>query len=342
MERAGGAGLVIAKADVAQVQQLADVLVNLGQSHAAVARCDPCGGCFGRWRLAAANRERFATVMAPKVGGAWNLHALTREPPGFLRAVLLGCFAAGVSGPGELRGGERLSGWVGTLPHARALPALSINWGAWAQVGMAARPDRVEHLMRQGIMPFTPEQGVRLMERMLERDLVQCMGVAMDWGKILGSYTPPVLSRLSEEVLAGDGPTKKDNSVRKDILATEPEKRRGLVEGFLVEQIAQVLKCSPSKVDAHQPLNRLGIDSLMAVELKNRVEADLETSLPVTVLLQGPSLSAAGDAAARRAGRAGGRSPRRGRGWSRGPGGRTDGRGSRRPVARSGEGRREG
>ena len=44
-------------------------------------------------------------------------------------------------------------------------------------------------------------------------------------------------------------------------------------------------------MDAHQPLNRLGIDSLMAVELKNRVEADLETSVPVTALLQGPSLS---------------------------------------------------
>jgi phthiocerol/phenolphthiocerol synthesis type-I polyketide synthase C len=44
-------------------------------------------------------------------------------------------------------------------------------------------------------------------------------------------------------------------------------------------------------VDAHEPLNRLGIDSLMAVELKNRVEADLETTLPVTALLQGPSLS---------------------------------------------------
>ena len=63
------------------------------------------------------------------------------------------------------------------------------------------------------------------------------------------------------------------------------------MEGFLVEQIAQVLKCSPTRVDAHEPLNRLGIDSLMAVELKNRVEADLETNLPVTALLQGPSLS---------------------------------------------------
>jgi hypothetical protein len=70
------------------------------------------------------------------------------------------------------------------------------------------------------------------MERMLERDLVQCMGIAMDWGKLLGSYTPPLLSRLSEEVLAGDGPTKKDSSIRMDILGAEPEERRPLVEEF--------------------------------------------------------------------------------------------------------------
>jgi acyl carrier protein len=129
------------------------------------------------------------------------------------------------------------------------------------------------------------------MGRMLELDLAQCMGISMDWGTLLGSYAPPMLSRLSEEVMAGDGPTKKDSSVRKDILAAEPEERRSMVEAFLVEQIARVLKCSPTRVDTHEPLNRLGIDSLMAVELKNRVEADLETNLPVTALLQGPSLS---------------------------------------------------
>ena len=58
-----------------------------------------------------------------------------------------------------------------------------------------------------------------------------------------------------------------------------------------MEQIARVLRCSPSKIDVHQPLTKLGIDSLMAVELKNRVEIDLELTIPVTALLQGPSLA---------------------------------------------------
>ena len=290
--RADGVSVVVAKADVSDERQVAGVIEEIRRSMPPLRGVIHAAGILDDGVLLQLDEERFARVMAPKVGGAWNLHRLTVEDD--LDFFVLFSSAASVLGSPGQGNYVAANAFLDSLAHHRralGMPALAINWGAWTEVGLATRSDRVEHLMRQGIMPFTPEQGVRLMERMLERDLVQCMGVAMDWGKILGSYTPPVLSRLSEEVLAGDGPTKKDSSVRKDILATEPEKRRGLVEGFLVEQIAQVLKCSPSKVDAHQPLNRLGIDSLMAVELKNRVEADLETSLPVTVLLQGPSLS---------------------------------------------------
>jgi acyl carrier protein len=83
----------------------------------------------------------------------------------------------------------------------------------------------------------------------------------------------------------------KDGLTRDKLVAAAPEDRQGMIEAFLVEQIARVLRCSPSKIDVHQPLTRLGIDSLMAVELKNRVEVDLELTVPVTALLQGPSLS---------------------------------------------------
>jgi acyl transferase domain-containing protein/acyl carrier protein len=289
---AAGVRVVVAKADVSDERQVAGVIEEIRRSMPPLRGVVHAAGILDDGVLLQLDEERFARVMAPKVSGAWNLHQLTLEDD--LDSFVLFSSAASVLGsPGQ---GNYVAAntFLDALAHHRralGMPALAINWGAWTEVGLATRSDRVEHLTRQGIMPFTPEQGVRLMERMLERDLVQCMGVAMDWGKLLGSYTPPVLSKLSEEVLAGEDPTKKDSSVRKDILAAEPEERRPLVERFLVEQIAQVLKCSPTKVDTHQPLNRLGIDSLMAVELKNRVEADLETPVPVTALLQGPSLS---------------------------------------------------
>jgi phthiocerol/phenolphthiocerol synthesis type-I polyketide synthase C len=289
---AAGVRVVVAKADVSDERQVAGVIEEIRRSMPPLRGVVHAAGILDDGVLLQLDEERFARVMAPKVSGAWNLHRLTLEDD--LDSFVLFSSAASVLGSPGQGNYVAANAFLDALAHHRralGMPALAINWGAWTEVGLATRSDRVEHLTRQGIMPFTPEQGVRLMERMLERDLVQCMGVAMDWGKLLGSYTPPVLSKLSEEVLAGEDPTKKDSSVRKDILAAEPEERRPLVERFLVEQIAQVLKCSPAKVDAHQPLSRLGIDSLMAVELKNRVEADLETPVPVTALLQGPSLS---------------------------------------------------
>jgi acyl transferase domain-containing protein/acyl carrier protein len=287
---AEGVRVVVAKADVSDERQLAGVIEEARRSMPPLRGVFHAAGILDDGVLLQLDEERFARVMAPKVDGASNLHRLTLEDD--LDFFVLFSSAASVLGSPGQGNYVAANAFLDALAHHRralGMPALAINWGAWGEVGLATRSDRVEHLTRQGIMPFTPEQGVRLMGRMLELDLVQCMGIAMDWGKLLGSYTSPILLGLSEEVL--DGPTKKDSSVRKEILAAEPEERRSLVEGFLVEQIARVLKCSPSRVDTHEPLGRLGIDSLMAVELKNRVEANLETPLPVTALLQGPSLS---------------------------------------------------
>jgi NADPH:quinone reductase-like Zn-dependent oxidoreductase/acyl carrier protein len=289
---ADGVRVVVAKADVSDERQMAGVIEEVHRSMPPLRGVVHAAGILDDGVLLQLDEERFARVMAPKVSGAWNLHRLTLEDD--LDFFVLFSSAASVLGSPGQGNYVAANAFLDALAHHRralGMPALAINWGAWTEVGLATRSDRVEHLTRQGIMPFTPEQGLRLMERMLGRDFVQCMGIAMDWGKLLGSYLPPLLSRLSEEVLAGDGPVKKDSSVRKNILAAGPGERRPLVEGFLVEQIAQVLRCSPSRVDAHLPLNRLGIDSLMAVELKNRVEDDLGTSVPVTALLQGPSLS---------------------------------------------------
>jgi phthiocerol/phenolphthiocerol synthesis type-I polyketide synthase D len=150
-------------------------------------------------------------------------------------------------------------------------------------------------LTHQGVVPFTPKQGVELLERILLQDPVQVMALSMDWATLLSSYSPPLLSELAEEVAKRSGPAKskrtKGGLAREKLLAAEPRERPALMEAFLREQIAEVLRCSASKLDPHQPLNKLGIDSLMAVELKNRVEADLEMAIPVTALLQGPSLA---------------------------------------------------
>ena len=70
----------------------------------------------------------------------------------------------------------------------------------------------------------------------------------------------------------------------------QAEQRLQATGTYLGEQIAKVIGLSASKIDAHQQLNRLGIDSLMSVELKNRIASDLQVVVPVALFLQGMTL----------------------------------------------------
>jgi acyl carrier protein len=246
------------------------------------------------------NQERFETVMGPKAKGAWNLHRLTLDRPlDFF--VLFSSVASVLSSPGQ---GNYVAAnaFLDALAHHRraaGLPGVAINWGLWAEVGVAARPEITNRLVQQGILPFSPAQGMQLLERILQLHSPQAMAISADWGKLLGLIQLPILASLAAEVDQKGGPAKaqrsKDGLNSEKLLAAASEDRQRLVEAFLVEQIARVLRCSPSKIDVHQPLTKLGIDSLMAVELKNRVELDLGLTVPVTALLQGPSLAQLSD-----------------------------------------------
>jgi len=78
-------------------------------------------------------------------------------------------------------------------------------------------------------------------------------------------------------------------SERDTILAASPAEREGLLSGFVAAQVTRVMRLPAETLDAQQPLRTLGLDSLMAVEIRNRVQAGLGVSLPLAVLLEGPS-----------------------------------------------------
>ena len=73
--------------------------------------------------------------------------------------------------------------------------------------------------------------------------------------------------------------------------AVEPLERQRLLEHYILGKIAAALKISPSRLDAQQPLNSLGLDSLTAVELRNWIEAELNVEVPITILLQEPTIA---------------------------------------------------
>jgi NADPH:quinone reductase-like Zn-dependent oxidoreductase/acyl carrier protein len=298
-----GAQVVVAKADVAQEQQVAGVLADIHQSVPPLRGIIHAAGILDDSILLQLNRERFMSVMAPKIRGAWNLHILTlNESLDFF--VLFSSAASLLGSPGQ-GNYAAANAFLDALAHhrrAQGRPAISINWGPWSEVGLAARPNRGGRLALRGMESMTPEQGVKVFGELLRQGTTQVGVMPVNWQQWCQFYpsvgASPLLAHLlrieGENPLEAGGPSGRESLTRDALLATEPGERQQLVESYLGKQIAKVLGLSASKLstlDAHQPLSRLGIDSLMAVELKNRIETDLEVTIPMLSLLRGPSVA---------------------------------------------------
>jgi myxalamid-type polyketide synthase MxaE and MxaD len=240
-------------------------------------------------------------VLRPKVMGGWLLHRLLQNDP--LDFFILFSSAGSVLGQPGQGNYAAANAFLDALAHHRQThgqPALSINWGAWSGRGFAdsvGGKRLAARLALLGINSIAPMQGLEVLGRLLRQSAAEVLVVPVNW-KQYREFHPadsasPLLSELVRE--EADAPHAADRkSPRRDaLLAAGAEERRKLLHSYLSEQVARVLGLSPSKLDVQQPLSQLGLDSLMAVELKNRIAVDLGVNVPVVKFLQGFSVDQA-------------------------------------------------
>jgi NAD(P)-dependent dehydrogenase (short-subunit alcohol dehydrogenase family) len=177
-----GARVVVAAADVAREDQIARVIDEVRREGPPLRGVVHAAGVLDDGILTQQTRERFERVMTPKVDGAWNLHGLTQDDElDFFMLFSSGASVLGSPGQANYVAANEFLDALAHYRRAAGLPATSINWGAWAEVGLAAREDRARHLSNQGLVAFTPEQGARLLGWILEHNPVQVMAAAVDW-----------------------------------------------------------------------------------------------------------------------------------------------------------------
>ncbi|MFN8470139.1 MAG: SDR family NAD(P)-dependent oxidoreductase [Caldilineaceae bacterium] len=155
-----GAEIVVKQADAASAADLSGVLDEIAQSLPPLRGVFHLAGVLDDGLLMHMNDERVARALAPKAGGAWLLHCLTRhlELDYF---VMYSSATAVLGSPGQANytaANAFLDGLV-HYRHRQGLPALSVNWGAWAGAGMAASGEQAGNLARYGILAMAPDSG---------------------------------------------------------------------------------------------------------------------------------------------------------------------------------------
>jgi amino acid adenylation domain-containing protein len=294
---AQGARIELARADAADAAALAAALAGDG-TRPPLRGAIHAAGTLEDGVIAQQTWDRFSRVLAPKVEGGWNLHRLTLdEPLDFF--VLFSSAVSLLGSPGQSNHAAASTFLDSLAEHRRALglPALSLDWGAWSEVGAAAERGVEGRVDRQGVGIIPPDAGLDLFERLLGQPAARVGILPVDWPRFLERLTgavPPFLEEMSAETSASR-PTVSGGAagaeIRRRLGAASPDERRTLLVEHLRTEAAEVLGFGPARpVEPWRPLQELGLDSLMAVELKNRVELGLGLSLPLGGVLEGSSV----------------------------------------------------
>jgi NAD(P)-dependent dehydrogenase (short-subunit alcohol dehydrogenase family)/acyl carrier protein len=286
----GGAEVRTWRADVSKLADVESMIEALRETMPPLRGILHAAGVLDDRTLSAMSEEQFFRPMGPKVLGGWNLHAATRRIPlDFF--VMYSSAAALLGSPGQ-GNYAAANTFLDALAHARAaegLPAMSIQWGSFSEVGLAAAQEtRGQRLESRGIDSFTPEEGTALLSRLIQQpwgDVGLFRISVRQWIEFYPrAASAPFLAHLREEEDARGAATKIVSRFQETLASLSTIERRAALERHVFDCLARVLHLPAERIDAQAPLRGYGMDSLMSLEIRNRLEVSLGLRLSASLL----------------------------------------------------------
>lgn len=236
-----------------------------------------------------------------KISSAYNLHQLLKD--GSLDFIYYYSSAAALFPPlsGHMGGYAAGNNFLDTFARhlqRNGFPATSINWGIWAG---SMDESVIKSFEVSGVGNFTMEEGFEFLAKLPGVRVPQIALLPHDWGQIGDNF--PDIERVSllkdlineARIVPDQDETNSKESANEgigldDFAGVSPDERFDLMERYLAERIGSVMRIPPADVHSQTSLKDQGADSIMAVELRNRIQKELDVQLPVSRILDGSNI----------------------------------------------------
>jgi NAD(P)-dependent dehydrogenase (short-subunit alcohol dehydrogenase family)/acyl carrier protein len=243
--------------------------------------------------------DQLEGVLSAKVDGTAVLHELTREMPLDMFVMFSSTTALlGAAGLAHYAAANQFMDVLALDRRAQGLPALAINWGTWEIMRVATAEER-EAFLRGGLRPMATAAALDAMECLITGGAVHHAVADIDWDRLKTLYeakrSRPLLERLGGKPQAGAavGGASASGGVLDELRTMSSGARREALVSHLQAAVGSVLRVDAARLsDLREGFFDLGMDSLMAVELKTRLEKVLGHPLPSTLAFNYPNIDA--------------------------------------------------
>ncbi|MFH8560852.1 SDR family oxidoreductase [Streptomyces sp. NPDC017988] len=289
------AEVAVVRADVSDAEDVRRLAAELAAGPHPVGGLVHAAGSFDKKLIAELTWESIDAQLAPKAYGAWLLHEAAEEHfPELEFFVTYSSIAAVLGGATQghyaaaSAGLDSLAEWRGL----KGLPGLSVNWGAWARVGMSARLDEqlAQEIDRSGVRFFSPTRALDTLARLWHRAGSRRVVGEFDWGRYVsgGVVDDAFYDRLARQDQGGDGGTGLDLAA---LSALPKPERTALIASAVREQVADALHMdAEDDLDPNAEFVSLGLDSLMAQTVKGGLESLFRLPLPASLTFDHPTV----------------------------------------------------
>ncbi|MEU2929432.1 SDR family NAD(P)-dependent oxidoreductase [Streptomyces sp. NPDC007251] len=295
---AAGAHVDLVACDVTSRESVAGLIAGVPSEHPLTAVIH-CAGVLDDGVVEALTEDRLDAVLAPKVRGAWHLHELTRHLD--LSAFVLFSSIASVLGFAGQANYAAANAFLNGLAQARRAEGLAgraLGWGFWAErseMSAGLTDADVVRMQQQGVQPLSSQEGLALFDSAVSVDEPVLVPVRLNL-TALGPMASPLLRTLAGAAAGPEGPEGRESTgiaLAKALASLPPDEAEAALLDAVRTQTAIVLgHADTGRIGPAATFKALGIDSLTALELRNKLAAVTGLKLPATLVFDHPNPAA--------------------------------------------------